>query len=154
MDTRLTPILLAEDDPEDVYLISEALEENQITNPLYIVENGEELLEYLHREGKYADASQFPRPGLILLDLNMPLLDGREALEVINQDPDLKQIPIVVLTTSDTEEDIKKSYESGAKGFVTKPVTFQGLLETLKTIGEYWLDVVKLPDTEPKKETI
>ena len=152
METRLTPILLAEDDPEDVYLISEALDENQITNPLFIVENGEELLDYLHHEGKYTDTKLFPRPGLILLDLNMPLLDGREALEVIYQDPDLRQIPVVVLTTSDAEEDVEVSYRFGAKGYVTKPVTFKGLLENLKTIGEYWLDVVKLPEGEENKE--
>ena len=145
MTTKAITILLAEDDPDDRYLISEALDENLITNQMFIVEDGDELLDYLYHRGKYTDEERWPRPGLILLDLNMPRKDGREALVEIKADPDLRRIPIVVLTTSQAEEDILRTYDIGISGYVTKPVSFSGLLETIKTIGTYWLQIVDLP---------
>lgn len=145
MEAKPVTILLAEDDPDDRYLISEALDENRLTNRLYIVEDGEELLDYLYQRGKYTDGEKWPRPGLILLDLNMPRKDGREVLEEIKADPMLRRIPIVVLTTSHAEEDLLRSYDMGVSGFITKPVSFNGLLEIMKAIDLYWLQIVDLP---------
>jgi len=147
MDTRkgrLT-ILMADDDAEDRMLARDALEESRLANELYCVEDGEELMDYLHRRGKYADPASSPRPGLILLDLKMPRRDGLEALREIKSDPELRQIPVVVLTTSSAEEDIYRSYDLGVNSFVTKPVTFQGLVQVMKALGEYWFEIVKLP---------
>jgi CheY-like chemotaxis protein len=139
------PILLAEDDPDDRYLIGEALDESRVRGELYIVEDGDELLDYLYYRGKYSDSEAWPRPGLILLDLNMPRKDGREVLEEIKSDPELRTIPVVVLTTSQAKEDIVRSYNSGVSGFITKPVTFDGLLRVMESIKDYWLNTVKLP---------
>lgn len=150
MKTKPINILLAEDDPDDRYLISEALDETRINSHLYIVEDGEELLDYLYRRKKYQNSEDWPRPGLILLDLNMPRKDGREVLEEIKADPDLRSIPVVVLTTSQAEEDIIRSYDFGVSGFITKPVSFTGLLDIIKIIGDYWLQIVELP---PEKDT-
>jgi CheY-like chemotaxis protein len=138
-------ILLAEDDPDDQYLINEALEENQLNTRLYIVPDGEELLDYLNRRGKYQDSLKWPMPSLILLDLNMPRKDGREALREIKADPKLRHIPIVALTTSQAEEDIARAYESGISGYITKPVSFTGLRDVMKAIDLYWLQVTRLP---------
>lgn len=138
-------ILMADDDDDDCMLAREALAESRLANALYIVQDGEELLDYLHRRGQYIDAANSPRPGLILLDLNMPRKDGREALREIKIDPHLRQIPIVVLTTSKSEEDIYRSYDLGANSFITKPVTFSSLVEVMKTIGKYWFEIVELP---------
>jgi CheY-like chemotaxis protein len=138
-------ILLAEDDPDDRMLVQDAIAEGRLVNDLRCVEDGEELLDYLHRRGKYAGESAAPRPGLILLDLNMPRKDGREALKEIKADPSLRQIPVVVLTTSKAEEDVFRSYDLGANSFVTKPVTFQSLVELMKSLGRYWLEIVELP---------
>ena len=145
MAAKTISILLAEDDPDDRYLIGEALEENLVTNDLYIVEDGEELLDYLYQRGKYHEKGKWPRPGLILLDLNMPRKDGREVLGEIKADPELRRIPIVVLTTSQAEDDITHTYDLGISGYITKPASFSGLLETIKAVGEYWLQVVELP---------
>jgi len=145
MAAKTISILLAEDDPDDRYLIGEALEENLVTNDLYIVEDGEELLDYLYQRGKYHEKGKWPRPGLILLDLNMPRKDGREVLGEIKADPDLRRIPIVVLTTSQAEDDITHTYDLGISGYITKPASFSGLLETIKAVGEYWLQIVELP---------
>jgi CheY-like chemotaxis protein len=145
MNDKTMIILLAEDDPDDRYLISEALDENKIINQLFIVEDGEELLDYLNHRGKYSDAEKWPRPGLILLDLNMPRKDGRQVLEEIKLVPELRRIPVIVLTTSQSEEDITRSYDLGISGFITKPVTFSGLLEVFKAIESYWLQIVVLP---------
>jgi two-component system, response regulator len=139
------PILLAEDDPDDRYLISEALDESQVGVELFIVDDGEALLEYLNRQGKFADTEQWPLPRLILLDLNMPRLDGREALKAIKESPEFRRIPVVVLTTSNAEEDIHRTYDLGISGYITKPVSFSGLLDVMKAIGWYWLQVSKLP---------
>lgn len=124
-------------------LAREALAESRLANYLHLVRDGEELMDYLYRRGKYSD--QAPRPGLILLDLNMPRKDGREALREIKADPELRQIPIVVLTTSKAEEDIYRSYDLGANSFITKPVTFSALVEVMRTIGKYWFEMVELP---------
>lgn len=145
MSTTPITILLAEDDPEDSYLIGEALSESRIANKLMVVENGEQLLDYLYMRGAYADPEVWPRPGLILLDLNMPLKDGREVLQEIKSDPELRRIPIVVLTTSQAEEDKLRSYDLGVSGYITKPVSFNGLLDAMKAVGRYWLQVVDLP---------
>lgn len=140
-------ILMADDDEDDCILAREALAESRLANDLHFVQDGEELMDYLYRRGKYAQASNSPRPGLILLDLNMPK-DGREALRAIKVDPNLRQIPVVILTTSKAEEDIYLSYELGANSFITKPVTFASLVEVMKTIGKYWFEIVELPLAE------
>jgi len=108
--------------------------------------DGEELMDYLCRRGKFSDPESAPRPGLILLDLNMPKKDGREALKEIKSDPDLKQIPIVVLTTSKADEDIYRSYNLGVNSYITKPVSFEGLVEVMKALSLYWFEIVRLPD--------
>lgn len=138
-------ILIADDDEEDCMLARDALLESRLANELYFVHNGEELMDYLHRRGKYAALSQSPRPGLILLDLNMPKKDGLEALNEIKADPQLRQIPVVVLTTSKAEEDIFRSYDLGANSFISKPVTFESLVEVMKSIGKYWFEIVESP---------
>ena len=145
MNPRPINVLLAEDDPDDRYLISEALDESRLNIHLYIVEDGDELLDYLYRRGKYTDEVKWPAPGLILLDLNMPRKDGREALQEIKADPHLRRIPVVVLTTSRSEEDIARTYDTGISGYIPKPVSFTGLLEVMNAIGLYWLQVAKLP---------
>ncbi len=136
-------ILMADDDADDRMLTKEALEESRVLNELHFVEDGEELMEFLRNRGKYADA---PRPGLILLDLNMPRKDGREALKEIKADGELRRIPVVVMTTSKAEEDIFKSYDLGASSFITKPVTFDRLVELMRTLGQYWVEFVELPE--------
>jgi CheY-like chemotaxis protein len=140
-------ILMAEDDPDDRLLSRDALEEAHLVNDLRFVTNGEELMDYLYQRAKYKDCNSCPRPGLILLDLNMPLKDGREALKEIKSDPNLRMIPVVVLTTSKAEEDILRSYDMGVSGYITKPVTFDGLITVMKTLGKYWLQIVELPPT-------
>ena len=136
---------MADDDDDDCMLAREALAESRLTTELHFVKDGEELMDYLYRRGKYAVPGESPRPGLILLDLNMPRKDGREALREIKADPQLRQIPIVVLTTSRAEEDVHCSYELGANSFISKPVTFVSLVEVMKTLGKYWLEIVELP---------
>ena len=139
-------ILMADDDADDRMLTRDALEESRVLNELRFVEDGEELMDYLHRKGKYADPESAPKPGLILLDLNMPKKDGREALKEIKSDPNLRRIPVVIMTTSKAEEDIFRSYDFGASSFITKPVTFDRLVELMRVIGEYWVEFVELPD--------
>ncbi len=138
-------ILMADDDEDDCMLAREALVESRLANDLHFVRDGEELMDYLYRRGKYLDPISSPRPGLILLDLNMPKKDGREALQEIKANAQLRHIPIVVLTTSKAEEDIYRSYDLGANSFITKPVTFAALVEVMKTIGKYWFEIVELP---------
>ncbi len=144
-------ILVADDDPEDCMLISDAFKEGLLVNGLRFVGDGEELMDYLRRQGKYRDHSASPRPGIILLDLNMPKKDGREALKEIKSDPDLRSIPIVILTTSKEEEDILRSYDLGANSYITKPVTFPGLVSAIKSLGKYWLQIVELPQDRGMK---
>ena len=138
-------ILLAEDDPDDRLLTMRALKKNRLANPIQVVEDGEQLIDYLYRRGSYAEPGAAPRPGLILLDLNMPRMDGREALQEIKADPDLRRIPVVVLTTSQAEVDILQSYDLGVNAFVTKPVTFEGLATAIKVLGDFWFEIVRLP---------
>jgi len=142
-------ILVADDDPEDCMLVQDALEESRLANDLRFVSDGEELLDYLHHRGQYADPASAPRPGLVLLDLNMPRKDGRETLREIKSDPALRQIPIVVLTTSEAEEDIFRSYDLGVNSYITKPVTFESLVQVMKTLGKYWFEIVELPPDPP-----
>ena len=142
-------ILLADDDEEDRMLASDALAESRLSNEIYCVTDGEDLMDYLNRRGKYTPPADAPRPGLILLDLNMPKKDGREALREIKSDPNLRQIPVVVLTTSKADEDIFRSYDSGASSFICKPVTFEALIGVMKGLGQYWFEIVDLP---PQKE--
>jgi len=146
-NSKSTPItiLMADDDEDDRMLTQDALTESRVRNTLYCVEDGVELLEYLRRQGKYADKTKSPRPGLILLDLNMPRKDGREALKEIKADADLKNIPVVILTTSVQEEDKFKGYDLGAASYITKPVNFEGLVELMKALGRYWVEFVELP---------
>lgn len=147
MKERGTPavILLAEDDEDDYTLIRDALEEARVLNPLLRVRDGVELLEYLRRQGKFAEPGKSPVPGLVLLDLNMPRMDGRTALKEMKADPDLRAVPVVVLTTSKSEEDVLASYDIGASTFIRKPVTFEGLVEVAKTLQHYWFEIVELP---------
>ena len=139
-------ILMADDDADDRFLAAEALREARLKNRINFVTDGEELMAYLLRQGAYADGESFPMPGLILLDLNMPRKDGREALDEMKQHPALKRIPVVVLTTSKAEEDVLRSYDLGVSGYITKPVSFEGLIEVMRAIGRYWLEIVELPD--------
>lgn len=144
--TKPITVLMADDDLDDCQMTKEAFEESHLFNDLRFVHDGEELLDYLMRRGKFQDPEVSPRPGLILLDLNMPKMDGREALQAIKGDPRLKHIRVVVLTTSKAEEDILRTYNLGAASYITKPVTFASLLDTIKTVGKYWLEIVELPD--------
>lgn len=141
---RIT-ILLADDDADDRELAREALQQSRLLNTLHMVGDGEELMDYLHHRGKYAAEDAAPRPGLILLDLSMPKMDGREALAAIKKDPTTRQIPVVIMTTSSADEDICRSYDLGASSFITKPVTFPALVEVMNGIGRYWFELVELP---------
>lgn len=141
-------ILLADDDPEDRLLTLRALKRSRLRNEIYTVEDGQELMDYLYRRGPYADPARSPRPGLILLDLNMPRKDGREALQEIKSDSMLRRIPVVVLTTSNAEADILRSYDLGVNAFITKPVTFEELVRVLQVLGDFWFEIVRLPSVD------
>ncbi|MBB6001992.1 response regulator [Arcicella rosea] len=136
-------ILVADDDADDRMMTQEALEENNIINQIKFVEDGVDLINYLRRNGKFNDTVVFPRPDLILLDLNMPKVDGREALKIIKSDADLCKIPIIVLTTSKSDVDIVKSYDLDVNYFLPKPVTFTNFIEVIRTIGQYWFEIVQ-----------
>lgn len=138
-------IVMAEDDPDDRLLAREALEESRLVNRMDYVEDGMELLDYLHCRDRYVSRRAEPQPGLILLDLNMPRMDGRRALEEIKRDARLRRIPVVVLTTSKTEEDIVRSYDLGVSSFIVKPVTFDSMVDVVRTLGKYWFEIVELP---------
>ena len=142
---RSVVILIADDDADDRMLTKEALEENRLVNQIRFVVDGEDLMDYLNCLGKYSETGSAPRPGLILLDLNMPKMDGREALAEIKADPELRQIPIIVLTTSKADEDIFRTYDLGVNSFITKPVSFAALAEVMKTLTKYWFEIVELP---------
>ncbi len=144
MQMELVPILMADDDEDDRLLTKDALEESRLGNPIYFVKDGVELLDYLYKRGAYAAPADPPRPGLILLDLNMPRLDGKSALQVIKNDPNLKNIPVIVLTTSCQEMEIVQSYGLGANSYIVKPVKFEKLVEVLRVMGKYWFSIVKL----------
>jgi CheY-like chemotaxis protein len=143
--SRPITILIADDDADDRLLVKDAFRESSLGNDLFFVEDGEELMQFLHQQGRYVTPAPAPRPGLILLDLNMPRKDGHEALAEIKADPQLRSIPVVVLTTSQVEEDILRTYNLGVAGFITKPVTFESLVEIVKVLGRYWFEIVELP---------
>lgn len=147
MNKPLKPItiLMADDDADDRQMTREAFEESRLANDLRFVENGVQLMDYLLRRNNFQSPESSPRPGLILLDLNMPKMDGREALQQIKSDPRLKNIRVVVMTTSKAEEDIIRTYDLGASSYVTKPVTFAALVDVIRTMGKYWLEIVELP---------
>ena len=138
-------ILVADDDPDDRMMIEEAFVENRFSNKLVFVEDGEQLLAYLRHQDEYACTANEPYPGIILLDLNMPKKDGRETLQELKADPELCRIPVIVLTTSEAEEDIVKSYGLGVSSFITKPVSFEGLVDAVRVICQYWIQIVALP---------
>jgi CheY-like chemotaxis protein len=142
---RSITILLADDDADDRMMAADALEESRLANDLKCVEDGEELMDYLRHRGKFAGSNEAPRPGLILLDLNMPRKDGREALKEIKADPELRSIPVIVLTTSKAEEDIYRTYDLGVNSFITKPVNFESLVAVMRALGKYWFEIVELP---------
>jgi CheY-like chemotaxis protein len=138
-------IVVADDDADDRMMIQDAFTESKLSNPVDFVEDGVQLLEYLRREGKYTHLANQPFPGFILLDLNMPRKDGRTVLQEIKNDPVLHRIPVVILTTSKAEEDIIKTYNLGVNSFICKPVSFDKLVDIVKTVGHYWIEIVALP---------
>jgi CheY-like chemotaxis protein len=145
MTNQAYHILLADDDPDDRMLLADALTENGSVAELHTVEDGEQLLDYLRRRGRFKALGAAPAPTLILLDLNMPKKDGREALRELKADVNLRRIPVVVLTTSRAAEDIVRTYDLGVNSFIIKPTAFKDLVEILKTLSDYWFDTVKLP---------
>lgn len=144
-NNKIIPILVADDDEEDRMLIQDAMEESKLLNPLHFVVDGQEVMDYLLRKGKFVDSEKNPLPGLILLDLNMPKMDGREVLKEIKSNPELRAIPIIVLTTSKAEQDILRTYDLGVNSYITKPVTFDGLVDIVKNLGKYWFEIVSIP---------
>jgi CheY-like chemotaxis protein len=145
--SRPLTILLADDDEEDRELTRDALQSSRLANQMRFVVDGQDLLDYLRREGRWAGPEvNAPRPGIILLDLNMPKKDGREALAEIKADESLRRIPVVVLTTSKDESDVLATYDLGVSSFITKPVTFGGLVDVMRTWRQYWFEIVELPD--------
>ena len=144
---KVNVILMADDDDDDRLLTRDAVTEAGMEGDLHFVENGEELLDYLCRRGKYQPPAAAPRPGLILLDLNMPLKDGREALREIRADPELRRIPVVVLTTSKADTDVGMIYELGANSFISKPFQFEALVNVMRALSHYWFKTVELPVT-------
>jgi CheY-like chemotaxis protein len=144
MNQARSTILLADDDPDDRLLIEEALQESGSNSELVTVDDGDELLDFLRCRGKYSKVTALPRAFLVLLDLNMPGKDGRTALREIKSDPKLRHIPIVVLTTSNSSEDIRATYEMGGNSFIIKPNSFLQMVEMLKMLSKYWFDVTRL----------
>lgn len=138
-------ILLAEDDADDRMLVTRVLEKELMVRDVRAVWNGEELMDYLKQRGKYANDESAPRPSLILLDLNMPRKDGREALQEIKDDPDLRQIPVVVLTTSNSDVDVQQSYDAGVNAYITKPARFAEMVDAFRVLHSFWFEVVRLP---------
>lgn len=138
-------ILVADDDLDDCFLTEQAFRGVSFKSSLHFVHDGEQLMSYLRREAPYNDSEKYPYPGLILLDLNMPLKDGREALLEIKHDAELKTIPVVIITTSSAAEDVEQSYAEGVNSYITKPSSFSGLQEMVKSVGRYWLETVRLP---------
>jgi two-component system, chemotaxis family, response regulator Rcp1 len=145
MSRETVEILLVEDNSADVVLVREALREGKVRNDIHVAADGIEAMKFLRRRGEFDKA---PRPDLILLDLNLPLKDGREVLEEIKSDPELQSIPVVILTTSKDEEDVAKSYQLHANSFITKPVSFDQFLKVMRSIEDFWFEIVRLP---PKK---
>ncbi len=145
MKSKGKVILLVDDDPDDLHMTRRALEKNGFSHDVYSVGDGEELLDFLRHTGKYAPPELSPTPALILLDLNMPKMDGREALAEIKADKELHRIPVVIMTTSAAEQDILRAYELGTNSFISKPITLTELVEVTRVLGQYWFEIVKLP---------
>ena len=147
MDENISPIRIhmCDDDPDDQLLVSDALEEARLGNPIDFTNNGKELLQYLNREGAFSHLVDEPLPGIILLDLNMPVMDGREVLSKIKQHEKFRSIPIIVLTTSKAEADIARTYDMGVNSFIMKPVSFDSLVDMIKSVTDYWFHLVSLP---------
>ena len=145
-ETRTAVILMVEDDPEDQALTRKALKTSKLRNQLFVADDGEQALDYLYRRGQFSDPASSPRPDLILLDLNMPKVDGRAVLKQIKEDPALASIPVVVLTTSSQEEDILRSYDLGVNSYITKPVRMDGFVKAIRDLERYWFDLVVLPN--------
>lgn len=145
---RSQKILLVEDSEDDYEATSRAFQKTNLKNPIVWVSSGEEALRYLYHEGPFAGEQDSERPGLILLDLNMPGMDGRRVLRKIKEDPQLRSIPVVVLTTSSDERDIRNSYADGASTYIQKPVSFEGLIEAIRSLKEYWFEIAILPKDE------
>ena len=143
--TQAQPILLVEDNEDDYEATSRAFKKANLSNPIVWCKSGRDALDFLKREGAYKDASQGSRPGLVLLDLNMPGMDGRKTLEVIKKDETLKRIPVIILTTSADERDVLACYQMGANTYVQKPVSFEALIEAIKRLKEYWFEIALLP---------
>ena len=143
--TQNHPILIVEDSPEDYEATVRGFRNSGLANPIYHCEDGDEALDFLFRQGEYADPAKAPRPGIILLDLNLPGTDGREVLAEIKKDGKLKKIPVVVLTTSGDERDIDQCYENGASSYIVKPVSFSAFMEAIQRLKEYWFEIVVLP---------
>jgi two-component system response regulator len=143
---RCVTILMADDDEDDRILTREALTESHVLNEFHCVADGVELLRYLKHQDQYSDSERYPPPSLILLDLNMPRMGGREALGLIKADPGLRSIPVIILTTSKAEEDMLRAYDLGAASFIAKPVTFANLVELMRSLGKYWIEFVELPN--------
>lgn len=141
-------ILLADDDPDDREMTRKALQKNRLANDFYTVADGVELMDFLYHRGRYAPPALSPAPGLILLDLNMPKMDGREALAEIKADSTLRRIPVVVITTSQAEEDVVRAYDLGSNSFISKPITLLGLVSAMSVLGQYWFQIVTLPEAE------
>lgn len=139
-------ILVADDDEEDCLIVQNAVRECRISNPLFFVKNGEETLDFLKNRGQYADANQFPMPGLLLLDLNMPKMNGWEVLEALQKDPDLSSLPVAILSTSESAADIERAYRLGASSYITKPLKFVDFVDLMKTLNHYWFEIVSLPN--------
>jgi CheY-like chemotaxis protein len=142
---RPVTILIADDDPDDRMLARDALNESKLANAVQFVEDGQELLDYLRRQGRFADPTLSPTPGIILIDLNMPRVDGRSAIQALKADATLCHIPVIVLTTSSAEEDIFRSYALGVSSYITKPVSFDALVQVMRGFGQYWFEIVELP---------
>jgi CheY-like chemotaxis protein len=142
---RPPTILIADDDPDDRMLVRDALAESKCIHVVRFVEDGQELLDYVRRRGKYSDPELSPTPGLVLVDLNMPRMDGRTAIAAMKSDPALRHIPITVLTTSSAEEDIARSYQLGVNSYITKPVSFESLVRVMKSVSQYWFEIVERP---------
>lgn len=143
--TPIQPILLVEDSPEDFEVTRRAFRKSGLKNPVVLCTDGDQALDFLHRRGRYADPALSPRPGIILLDLNLPGTDGRQVLEEIKRDEELKQIPVIVLTTSNDERDVAACYRAGANSYVHKPVDLEGFMSAIARLNDYWFEVVILP---------
>lgn len=142
------PILVVEDSPEDFEATVRAFQKSRLRNPVYRCMDGDDALDYLFQRGKYSDPASAPRPGFVLLDLNLPGTDGREVLRAVKSDPDLKAIPIIVLTTSSDERDIRACYQDGANSYVTKPVDLDGLVKAIQRLKDFWIELAVYPKTE------